>query len=209
MPDRVNPMRYPVVVVGGLGAPRLAARLYGRSFAHRGFAVYTAPQTFLARGDVREAARSLELFVERVCASADAERLHLVGMSLGGLIALYYVKRGGGAARVDRLLAVGAPLNGSPLADLVCAVPAGLVPALRQARTDSDVVRELQELPLPASVRLLCLGAEGDAVTPPESREIDGAEVRQTPFGVFPVGHWTLFAHPGNVRAAVDLLAGP
>ena len=37
MPDRVNPMRYPVVVVGGLGAPRLAARLYGRSFAHRGF----------------------------------------------------------------------------------------------------------------------------------------------------------------------------
>ncbi len=207
--NNVPPTDRPVVIVGGLGAPRLAARVYGVSFRLRGFTVFSAPQSFLAHGDVRQAARRLAGYVHRVLDRTGADKVHLVGMSLGGLIALHYVKLGGGGDRVDRLLAVGAPLNGSPLAVLSEVAPLSLIPALRQARADSDLVHDLQDAPLPKGVRLLCLGARGDAVTPPDSREVEGGECHETPHGVYPLGHWTLFTHPGNVKAAVDLLLAP
>ena len=204
-----SPTDRPVVIVGGLGAPRVAARVYGCSFRLAGFTVFTAPQSFLAHGDVREAARRLSGYVRRVLDKTGADRVHLVGMSLGGLIALVHVKLGDGAEWVDRLLAVGAPLNGSPLAVLCEVAPLGLIRALKQARTDSMLVQELQDTPIPPGVRVLTLGTAGDVVTPPDSREIEGAEAHETPHGVYPVGHWTLFTHPGNVKAAVDLLLGP
>lgn len=206
MSEPVHPTDRPVVIVGGLGAPRVAARIYGVSFRRAGFDVFTAPQSFLARGDVRDAAHSLAAFVDRVLARTGKDKVHLVGMSLGGLIALAYIKLEGGGERVDRLLAAGAPLNGSPLAIVGGLLPPSLVPALDQAHPHGDLVRELQATPLPPGVRVLCLGAKGDVITPPKSQTIDGAEVHETPYGIYPIGHWTLFSHPGNLKAATDLL---
>ena len=50
--------------------------------------------------------------VERIVAETGFERIHIIGHSLGGLIARYYVTRLGGDARVHTLVTLGTPHDG-------------------------------------------------------------------------------------------------
>lgn len=198
--------RWPLVIVNGLGAPKIAAQAYGRWFEARGWRVSVAPQTLLARGDVREAAETLHTHIQGVLRQTGEQKVALVGMSLGGLIGLYYLKCGPGRAHVARFVSVGGPLNGSDAACLARLVPDALVPALRQVMRDSDLIKELQAAALPEGVDLISMGTRGDVMTPRSTWAVDGMTNIETPHGLFPVGHWTLFTHPGNLKAVREVL---
>jgi hypothetical protein len=202
-------MPAPVVIVSGLGAPRIAAVAYGLALRARGFDTYAAPQRLLGYGDIRVAARLVDEEVQRVRDKTGAPKVHVVGMSLGGLIGLYYVKCMGGAAFVDRFVSVGGPLNGSSLARLVELLPSHAVHAIAQTTPDNDLMRELRAAPPPAGVRMFSVGTRGDVMTPRTSWDMPGLEPVESPHGVFPVGHWMLFTHPGNHQLVADLLLGP
>src|SRR4051812_35484776 len=92
-------------------------------FHSRGFRTYAAPQRLLGYGDVRIAAKLVDDTVQRALRETGASKVHLVGMSLGGLIGLYYLKCGGGARFVERFVSVGGPLNGSSLARVIEVLP--------------------------------------------------------------------------------------
>ena len=63
--------------------------------------------------DVRAAAAQLAEEVEELVAETGYERIHVVGHSLGGLIARYYVTRLGGDERVHTLVTLGTPHGGT------------------------------------------------------------------------------------------------
>ena len=204
-----SPNRHPpLVIINGLGAPNVLARLYGLVFRVRGMRVFTAPQSFLNYGDIRESARRVRETVERALAETGARKVNLVGVSLGGLIGLYYVKCGGGAPHVDRFISVGGPLNGSPVACLGRVPPFTLVKSLGQTCPESDLVREVHEAPQPEGVRLYAVGTRGDFITPRASWTGEGLAVVETPHGFFPLGHYCLYLLPGNHRVVLDLLRG-
>ena len=198
--------RPPVVVVNGLGAPRLAAVAYGRALEAHGFRTFVAPQRLLGYGDVRKAAALVAREVERVVGETGAPKVHLVGMSLGGLIGLYYVKCLGGARYVDRFVSVGGPLNGSSLARFVQSLPFGPAHALAQTTPDNDFMRELREARQPRGVRMFSVGTHGDVMTPRASWDAEGLEPVESPYGIFPVGHWMLFTDPRNHRIVAECL---
>lgn len=199
----------PVVIVNGLGAPLLAARAYGLAFRARGFRVFAVGLRFLGFGDLRRSARDLAAEVERVRVETGERKVHLVGMSLGGLVGLYYVKCLGGASAVERFVSLGGPLNGSTLALAAGrALPAALN-VFAQTAPRSDLVREIAAAPPPQGVRMFSMGTRGDLLTPRSSWDVPGLEPVETPYGCFPVGHWMLFLHPGNLKVATDLLAAP
>lgn len=195
-PSPRQPAR-PVVIVSGLGAPRASAVAYGLALRARGFQTYAAPQRLLGYGDVRVAARLVADEVDRVRRATGADRVHLVGMSLGGLIGLYFVRCLPGGADVARFVSVGGPLAGSVLASPLSRVPVG-AHAVAQAAPDSELLREIHAAPNPPGVRLFSVGTRGDFMTPRSSWDVPGVEVVESPHGVFPVGHWMLFTHPGN-----------
>jgi triacylglycerol lipase len=199
-------MDTPVIVINGLSAPRAAAWAYGRVLAKRGLKVYAARQRWLGYGDVRRSAALVAEDVERVRRETGAARVHLVGMSMGGLIGLYYLKCMGGARFVDRFVSVGGPLRGSSLARLVEAIPFKLLRSIAQTRPGSGLMRELAEAAAPEGVRMFSVGTRGDVVTPRSSWAADGLTPIETPHGRFPLGHWFLFGHPGNQRVVGDLL---
>ena len=58
-------------------------------------------------GDVRVAAARLARRSRRSCAETGYERIHVVGHSMGGLVARYYVTRLGGDERVHTLVTLG------------------------------------------------------------------------------------------------------
>lgn len=79
--------------------------------------------------DARTAATALAAHVEQLCADTGASRVDLVGHSLGGLIARYYVQCLGGNTRVDTVATVATPHGGTVtawlLSRLAAALPAG------------------------------------------------------------------------------------
>lgn len=197
----------PVIIINGLGAPHIAARAFSLVFRGRGYEVFVAPQWALNYGDIRKTAARVGKEVARVRKLTGADKVILVGMSLGGLTGLYYVKCGGGAPYTDTLISIGGPLNGSPLARTDALIIPRLIKSLGQTHPDkSDLLREIRSAPVPDGVHMYSVGTKGDFITPRESWDVPEMEPVETPHGVFPVGHWMLFVHPGNHQAVLELI---
>ncbi|MEL6443794.1 MAG: alpha/beta fold hydrolase [Bacteroidota bacterium] len=102
----------PVVLVHGfLDSPRLFRHMQ----AHLGAAGHTTHVPLLtprtARGGLDRLAEHLRLFLDDTFASAT--EIDLVGFSMGGLIARYYVQRLGGLDRTRRLVTISTPHGGT------------------------------------------------------------------------------------------------
>lgn len=129
----------PILLVHGLVDNRSIFTVLRRALLRRGFGRVHSINYSPLTGDVRAAARDLAQHVEALVADTGYEQVHVVGHSLGGLIARYYVQRLGGHERVHTLVTLGTPHAGT--------LPAYLLPArlCRQLRPGSALVRELAE----------------------------------------------------------------
>ena len=120
-----------VLVHGFLGTAGMLRPLRARLERETGARVATfthAPGT-----GVRRIARRLAELVDRVPSSA---RVTVVGHSLGGVVARYYVQELGGHTRVARTISMAAPFGGVP-------VPPLLVGA--DVHAQSDLLRRIRE----------------------------------------------------------------
>jgi pimeloyl-ACP methyl ester carboxylesterase len=202
-------MSRPVIVINGLGAPRAAGVVYARALAARGLRTDAAPQRIWGFGDVRIASRLVAETVDRVRGETGADKVDLVGMSLGGLIGLHYLKCGDGGRYVERFVSVGGPLNGSAVARFVEYLPVQWTHAIAQTTPDNEFMRELHARPFPPGVRCTSVGTRGDPMTPRSSWDAPGFAPVETPHGFFPMGHWLLFTHPKNHDAVARCLTEP
>ncbi|MCL8011516.1 triacylglycerol lipase [Streptomyces sp. AS02] len=84
----------------------------------------------LGTGDMRDSARQLADFVDRVRTATGVAKVDLVGHSQGGVVSRYYIKHLGGAAEVDKLASLSPPNHGttfSGLGLLAASIPGGTV----------------------------------------------------------------------------------
>jgi len=112
--------------------------------------------------DVRKAAARLADQVEQLCGVTGAARVDLVGHSLGGLIARYYVQRLGGHARVGTAVTVGTPHGGTVAAWLLSPMPLA-----RQLRPGSPLITELAGPAPGCGTRFVTFSSEGDELVLP------------------------------------------
>jgi pimeloyl-ACP methyl ester carboxylesterase len=155
-----RPLTTPVVLVHGyLGSERPWTPLVHR-LHHGGFVnVFTLRYNSLSAG-VPQLAAELTGHVATVLRRADQPEVHLVGHSLGGLVARYAVQRLG-LDRVTRsVVMVATPHRGSPLARF------GPGPAAAQLRPDSELLRGLPPLESLRQVRWAMVHAGADLVVP-------------------------------------------
>ena len=99
----------PILLVHGIVSNRSIFTLLRRGLTRRGFSNIFAMNYLTVANDVRTAAAGLSVEVERIVEETGFERIHIIGHSLGGLIARYYVTRLGGDARVHTLITLGTP----------------------------------------------------------------------------------------------------
>jgi len=114
----------PVILLHGLGA-NMATNWYTLSplLVNAGYAVFALNfgqygHGFFTRsrpgvGDLTHAADELDDLVTSVLAATGATRVALVGHSVGGLLAQYYVKRRDGAARVSHVIGLAPTVHGT------------------------------------------------------------------------------------------------
>ena len=127
----------PILLVHGLVDNRSVFTLLRRALRRRGFGRVLTLNYSPFTNDVEQAAERLGQLVERTCEQTGYERVHVVGHSLGGLVARWYVQQAGGDARVHTLCTLGSPHGGTLAAHLL---PTRLA---RQLRPGSAVMAAL------------------------------------------------------------------
>ena len=196
----------PVLLVHGIVDNRSIFHYLARALRRRGHgtvqAVNYSPMTAFT-GDIRVAARDLGDHVERLCAVAGVDRVHVVGHSLGGLIARYYVQRLGGDARVDTLVTLGSPHRGSMIAHLL---PPTLVS--RQLQPGSDLLRELDEPAPGCRTRFLAVWSRMDQlIIPQRNARLSHPDLQVENVQRDHVGHMAMTIDPEVVHLVACTLA--
>ncbi|MER5435627.1 alpha/beta fold hydrolase [Streptomyces sp. NPDC002588] len=198
----------PVVLLHGFIDNRSVFVLLRRSLAqhgrHRVESLNYSPLTC----DIRTAAELLGKHIEEICARTGSSRVDVVGHSLGGLIARYYVQRLGGDVRVRTLVTLGTPHSGTRVAPL-----ANAHPIVRQMRPGSEVLEELSRPAPGCRTRFVSFWSDLDhLMVPLETACIDHPDLLAQNVRVTGIGHLALPVHPAvatGIRQALDTLDAP
>ncbi|SFY13091.1 alpha/beta fold hydrolase [Streptomyces atratus] len=190
--------RPPVVLLHGFIDNRSVFVLLRRSLARHGWHHLESLNYSPLTCDIRTAAELLGRHVEEICARTGHHEVDIVGHSLGGLIARYYVQRLGGDQRVRTLVTLATPHAGTAVARLASAHP-----IVRQMRTGSAPIEELRRPAPGCRTRFVSFWSELDRViVPAEAACIDHPDLDAQNVRVSGIGHLALPVHPA-VAAAV------
>jgi alpha-beta hydrolase superfamily lysophospholipase len=152
--------------------------------------------------DIRTAARALGEQVELASAQSSGLPVVVIGYSLGGLIARYYVQRLAGDAYVPLVITLATPHGGTATALLAPAHP-----LLRQLRPGSELLTELAEPAAGCRTRFVAFYSDLDeAVIPAARGRIDHPDLAARNVLVPGVGHLTLPLHQPVVEQVRSLL---
>ncbi|MEV4440233.1 alpha/beta fold hydrolase [Streptomyces sp. NPDC049577] len=200
--------RPPVLLLHGFIDNRSVFVLLRRSLCRHGWQhVETLNYSPFTR-DLRTAATLLGRHIEEICARTGQSRIDIVGHSLGGLVARYYVQRLGGDTRVRTLVTLGTPHGGTLVAPLLTAHP-----LVRQMRPDSDVIAELAAPAPHCSTHFISFWSDLDQImVPVETARIDHADLHARSVRVSGVGHLALPVHAAvaaGIRQALTMEETP
>jgi triacylglycerol lipase len=192
----------PVLLIHGIMDNRSVFTVFRRALRRRGFGLVHAINYSLFTGDLRSAARELAEHVERLREATGADKVHIVGHSLGGVIARYYVQCLGGAESVDTLVTLGSPHTGSNTAYLLP------TPLARQLRPGSDVMAELAAPAPGCPTRFVVVWSRIDEMVVPQRRaRLRHPDLLVEELELDDVGHLALPVDPRVVHGVVSRLA--
>ncbi|WP_444971463.1 esterase/lipase family protein [Streptomyces sp. SAI-25] len=192
----------PVVLLHGFIDNRSVFVLLRRALARHGRRHLASLNYSTLTRDLRTAAELLGRHVEEVCARTGQREVDIVGHSLGGLIARYYVQRLGGDHRVRTLVTLGTPHGGTAVAP-----GAGIHPIVRQMRGGSPLIEELRRPAPGCRTRFVSFWGELDQVmVPAETACLDHPDLDAVNVRVTGIGHLALPVHPAVATAVREAL---
>ena len=200
LPTEAKP---PVVLLHGFIDNRSVFVLLRRSLAQHGRQQIESLNYSPLTCDIRTAAELLGRHIEGICERTGSERVDIVGHSLGGLIARYYVQRLGGDTRVRTLVTLGTPHSGTSLLPLADAHP-----VIRQMRPGSEVLGELAAPSPGCRTRFVSFWSDLDQMmVPVETARLDHPDLQVHNVRVSGIGHLALPVHPAVVSGIRQALA--
>ena len=152
---------------------------------------------FNTRG-IHTLARMIDGKIRRIQERYGIGRIHVIGHSMGGIIARYLVQMAGGSEYTRTVITLGSPHHGTPIA----AVGAGLgllfvSRALWQMFPRSSLIKDLRDGSMPPDVRLVSVYSQHDLICPWQYAVLtprDGVDVRNVL--VKGMGHMGLVEDP-------------
>ena len=151
----------PVILIHGYVHNRSAFLALSRQLKRSGFRYVDGFNYNAITDGIPDAAARLGAEVERVLHATGASRVMIVGHSMGGMVARYYVQELGGEDTVDTVITLGSPHQGTYSAYV------GLGEATAQLRPDSPMLRRLEASARPGPVRWIAYWSDLDVFVTP------------------------------------------
>ena len=191
----------PILLVHGIVDNRSIFTLLRRGLIRRGFGRVSTMNYSILTGDIRVAAVRLAQEVEALVEESGYERIHVIGHSMGGLVARYYVTRLGGDARVHTLVTLGSPHAGTYTAY-------GWNSTLtQQLRPGSPLLRELEQPVAACRTRFIAYWSDLDQVMVPQhTAALVHPDLDVTNVPLHGVGHTSLPIMGSVVRGISEVL---
>ncbi|MEO9185134.1 MAG: alpha/beta fold hydrolase, partial [Kofleriaceae bacterium] len=141
--------------------------------------------------------RQLGWFVDEVRAATGADQVDLIGHSMGGVVARYFVKLAGGDAAVHRVITIGSPHAGTDVGGF------GIGHPTRELVLGSTLLQRLAAAPPPTTTKLTTILSNADALVPASQQpDVPGAER----IVYDDLGHVAMLGSRRVARAIIDRL---
>jgi pimeloyl-ACP methyl ester carboxylesterase len=154
------PRPRPVLLVHGFCGTKSSWSMVARTLSARGLTVDAITYSTFGTS-VEQLADRLVAEVHRISSQTGADKVHLIGHSLGGVVIAQAIADGRLDGLIDTVITLGSPFRGSPWATLL---PFGEV--ARALREGSPLLRRLASAPAPDGVRWLAFTATLDMIVP-------------------------------------------
>lgn len=160
----------PIIVVHGYAMNRAGFLLLAHRLSQAGLGPVFGFE-YWTLGRTAAAARQLGWFIDEVRAATGATEVDVIGHSMGGVVARYYVALTGGDDHVKTLVTLGSPHGGTDVSSF------GIGHASRELVLGSALVTRLGTTPPPAHTKLVVIASRADALVPGDRQPaIPGAE---------------------------------
>lgn len=130
-----------------------------------GYDVVSPKSSFLSLFNIHVQAIALSNLIDETLKKYKAEKCNVIGISMGGIVTLYYLHELDGAEKVNIFIAVGTPFQGtwSAVCGLWCA------PSTWEILPTSLLIRYLLSKPKLSNVEIFNFFGSKDKLSPPES----------------------------------------
>jgi pimeloyl-ACP methyl ester carboxylesterase len=184
----------PIILVHGYAMNRANFLLLGWRLARAGLGPIYGFE-YWSLGKTSSAARRLGEYVGAVRAATGADRVDLIGHSMGGMVSRYFVSLGGGAEQVKNLITIGSPHGGTDVSGF------GFGRPNRELYPGSSLLERLEAAPLPPEISITAIWSRSDALVP-QTRANPMRGVEQVVFD--DLGHLSLLV---SRRVADEVIA--
>lgn len=186
--------RNPVVIVPGFGnvpvnvSDRVPLLSSYEMLREREYKVIMWRNNVWSLRPIREQAEELSRIVDGVLEKSKAKKVDIIGISMGGIVTMYYLHYLHGAEKVDKFIAVASPFKGT-MAALWGNLFFGLfTPSLAEISPWSRIISDLWKKPRLSGVKFYTITGLYDCLAPPHtSRHKFAVNTASLPFG-----HWWL-----------------
>lgn len=164
-----DPEKTPVLLLYGFFSSRRAVTVLERMLTARGHQVLSFNLggllgTFFTR-DILETANFIDYKIKRQVERHGFKKIHVVAHSKGGMVALWWALKLGGAKYCDRIITMGTPYKGSALTYLALVTPIGLFwRDMGQMRPGSMFLKSLHDVEVPEGMKVYCIHSDKDRV---------------------------------------------
>jgi triacylglycerol lipase len=194
----VDAAETPILLVHGIIDNHAIFTVMERTLRRRGFQTLSAYDYGVLTHNISRAAVRLGEAIEKLSAATGYERIHVIGHSMGGLIARYYVQRLAGDRHVHTLVTLGTPHHGTQLA---WAAP--LLPLVRQLTPNSSLIHELAEPAPGCRTRFIVFYSDIDhLIVPSSNARLDHSDLNVRNVAVRGVGHLSM-ANNGHIAFTI------
>ena len=194
----------PVILLHGYVHNRSAFLAMARALRRAGFRYVDGVNYNALTDGIPQSAARVGAEIERVLEATGAGRVIVIGHSMGGVVARYYVQELGGEDTVDTVVTLGSPHEGTLSSFL------GIGPGAAQLRRGSPLLAQLRRSARPSDVRWLAYWADLDQlVLPVSSARLRHPALAAHNVRVANTGHLTLLSSPVVIRDVVAHLSDP
>jgi triacylglycerol lipase len=191
----------PVVLVHGYVHNRSAFLWMTRALRRAGFRHVHGLNYNPLSQDIPHIAQMLAVEVDQVLAATGAKRCMVVGHSMGGVVARYYVQVLGGHHTVDTVITLASPHRGTYTAHVGLGHATDLKPR-------SELMRTLEETARPGPVRWIAYYTDLDfLIAPAISAKLVHPALQATNIRLRDTGHLSLLLSGEAMRSIIDHLA--